>query len=192
MLGLNKYYIMTQGANGIVNVFSQLTFIKLLSICFLMHKAFAKVEPPNYNFSLDTLNLFMPKKSVKNVKQKYPKMSIQKVQNGNTLYKVYINQRRYKFPVLFQAKGDVITDFYTRLPAYFLHDVFHQSLINRIGKQNKYFKKEEAAVYIWNKKKLTHVYSGGCTITCFPIYYTVYETYKGSIFSSLKLHPKAL
>lgn len=65
-------------------------------------------------------------------------------------------------------------DFYAKLPSYFLHDIFLQSLVNRYGKQNSYVKKERSAVYIWNNiEGNKHYYSGSCTITCFPVFYSV-------------------
>lgn len=139
----------------------------------------AKVKAPNYDFSLDSFKIFMPSSSLATIKTKYKNISLEKKEKGLSTYKVYVDQLRFKFPVFFQTRDEKVTDFYARLPAYFLHDIFHQSLINRLGKQNKYLKKEEAAVYVWNKKDLTHVYSGGCTITCFAIYYTVYLNDKG-------------
>lgn len=159
-----------------MNFLSQLTFVIAISTLLLPFSGFAKVDPPNYDFSLDTLKVFMPGEKLEDLKKKYSKtLELQKSERGVSLYKVYVKQLRYKFPVFFQIKDSVVIDFYARLPAYFLHDIFHQSVINRFGKQDKYFKKEEAAVYIWNKKENIHVYSGGCTITCFPIYYTVYK-----------------
>ena len=62
------------------------------------------------------------------------------------------------------------------LPQYFSHDLFHQALINRLGKQDSYLKKNKTAVYRWkNRKGLNYIYAGACTITCFPIYYAVYR-----------------
>jgi hypothetical protein len=79
---------------------------------------------------------------------------------------------RYKFPVFVQVANGQVLDFFARLPAYFLHDVFHQSLINRYGKQDLYFKKDSNAIYIWNDEEgIRFTYSGGCTINCFPIYF---------------------
>jgi hypothetical protein len=89
-------------------------------------------------------------------------------------YKFYVAHIRYKFSILVQFNNGVVTDFHARLPQYFLHDIFHQSLINRLGPQDIYKKKEEQAIYIWkNKKNMRHHYTGACTITCFPIYYAV-------------------
>ena len=89
-------------------------------------------------------------------------------------YQFMVEHIRYKFSVMAQFQNGKVLDFHARLPQYFLHDIFHQSLINKLGTQDVYKKVEEQAVYIWNNKNNNkHYYSGGCTITCFPIYYGV-------------------
>ena len=83
----------------------------------------------------------------------------------------YVKQLRYRFSVMVQIEGNKVVDFFATLPSYFLHDVFHQSLINRLGKQTRYFYQENSAVYLWkNKKGIDFIYRATCTITCFPIY----------------------
>lgn len=139
-------------------------------------QSYAKVDPPNYDFSLDRLGPFMPGKSLQESLKEQAEVEVIRKEKGYEVRKIYIEHIRYKFPLLIQSKDGVITDFYARLPAYFLHNIFHQSLINRLGDQDIYKKLEEQAVYAWkNKKGNNHVYSGACTITCFPVYYTVFQ-----------------
>jgi hypothetical protein len=136
--------------------------------------SFAKVDPPNYDFSLKKLQNFMPGKTFGGIKKTYPKSELYSKNKNSEIYKYYISHFRYKFPVFVQFKNKVVTDFFARLPSYFSHDIFHQSLINRYKLQDKYNKYEESAVYTWNNiKGNRHIYFGSCTITCFPIYYTV-------------------
>lgn len=145
-----------------------------LFIFSLALNAHPKVDPPNYNFSLDQLNTFMPGKKIEDVKEKFGEGEVLRKKGAFEVRKFYVSHIRYKFPLLAQIHKGKITDFYARLPAYFLHDIFHQSIINRIGKQDVYKKVEEQAVYIWkNKNGLRYVYSGACSITCFPVYYSV-------------------
>ena len=151
----------------------------------------AKIEPPNYNFSVDKFQDFMPGKKLADINKKYPgKKEVMFKQGPFITYKYYIEHIRYKFAILVQTINGAVTDFHARLPQYFLHDIFHQSLINRFGKQDFYKKTEESAIYIWtNKKNINHVYSGACTITCFPIFYAVKEVkhkYGGSYQSLLE------
>jgi hypothetical protein len=134
--------------------------------------ALALVEPPNYDFSIDKFQLFMPGKAYTEIEKVYGKGDLLFKKGQFTTYKFYIEHIRYKFPILVQTKDGKVTDFHANLPTYFLHDIFHQSLINRIGMQDKYLHVDEQAVYIWNNKDgVKHVYSGACSITCFPIFY---------------------
>jgi len=133
-----------------------------------------QVEPPNYNFSIDSLLVLKPGSDLAMIESKLGKGVV--VDNGGTrqTIKFYVSQLRYKFPVLVQVFQGKVTDFYARLPSYFLHDVFHQSLINRFGKQDSYQKIEETAVYTWkNKEGAKVIYYGICTITCFPMAMTM-------------------
>jgi hypothetical protein len=151
-----------------------LVFILPALIMINTPNIWAKVTPPNYTFKLDDLNIFKPGKALTELEKKHGKG--EEIKN-NGLVKVYrfkVKHQAYNFPVIVQAKEGKILDFYATLPRYFLHDVFHQSIINRIGKQDQYFNKDEHSIYIWNNKEnFRHVYSAACTITCFPIFYSV-------------------
>lgn len=133
----------------------------------------AEVTPPNYNFSLDSLKVFKPGSTRAAFEKKYGKGEVWKEGNKTIVLKYYVAQIRYKFPVFVQVFDGKVVDFFARLPTYFLHDLFHQSIINRVGKQDKYFRLENNALYKWNNKKgIDYIYSGTCTITCFPIFYS--------------------
>ena len=160
-----------------MNYFSR-AFLAIIALSFSF-LAFSKVDPPNYDFSLDKFKVFMPGEKLSTIQKKMGKGEVVKTEGASTVYRFYVAHIRYKFPVLVQFQNGEVTDFHARLPAYFLHNIFHQSLINRLGPQNLYKKDEEQAVYIWknkegkNEKRLRHIYSGACTITCFPVYYAV-------------------
>ncbi len=139
-----------------------------------MSKVFCKVEPPNYNFSIDTLKDFYPDSDVKELEKKYGSAETMSTSGGNLTLRFYVAHLRYKFAVIVQTQDGKVLDMFAKLPSYFLHDIFHQSLINRLGKQNEYKRVGEEAVYKWTKTPLTHVYSGACTITCFPVFYAVF------------------
>lgn len=141
----------------------------------------AKVEAPNYNFSLDTLSDFFPDKPSAPLETKYGKPEMMSDEGELKTFKYNVAHIRYKFPVIVQVKDGVIVDFFARLPSYFLHDIFFQSLVNRYGKQTTYKKTGEEAFYTWDKAPLKHIYSASCTITCFPIFYAVEKSDAGSI-----------
>ncbi len=134
----------------------------------------AKVEAPNYDFSLESLNPFFPDMALSVPTEKFGKPEVMNSVNGTQTLKFYVAHLRYKFPVLVQVKDDKTLDFFAKLPSYFLHDLFFQSLVNKLGKQTSYKKFGEEAFYTWEKDNLKHIYSAACTITCFPIFYAVH------------------
>ena len=130
-----------------------------------------KEKIPNYNFSLDSLKIFYPNNKLDDIEKKSGKGLLVKENGGFIIKKYFVSHIRYKFPVFVQYENGLSLDFFARLPTYFLHDIFHQSLINRYGPQNQFFKLENSALYVWkNVKGLKLIYNGSCTITCFPQY----------------------
>ena len=144
----------------------------LIVYCALVNEANSKVDPPNYNFSINSLKIFFPGNDFNTVVKKYGKGEVVDSSTPIVTYKYYVAQIRYKFPVYVQVFEGKILDFFARLPTYFSHVLFHQAIINRYGKQDVYRKIEENALYTWkNEKGIKFIYSGTCTITCFPIYF---------------------
>jgi len=116
----------------------------------------------------------MPGQKLVDIEKVYKKKELVFKDDRFLTYKFQVTHVKYNFPILVQFYNGEVTDFHSRLPSYFLHDIFHQSLINKLGKQDVYKRLEEQAIYIWkNKNDTRHYYSGGCAITCFPIYYAV-------------------
>jgi hypothetical protein len=133
----------------------------------------AKVTPPNYDFSTDTLQDFFPDKSLSELEVKYGKPDVLRSGNDVQMLRFWVKHIHYKFPVIVQANKEKVIDMFATLPSYFLHDVFHQSLIKRWGKQKDYKRVDEEAYYRWVDDEKTMHYSATCTITCFPIYFSV-------------------
>lgn len=146
---------------------------------YFLTQAYAKVDPPNYDFSLKKFDLFMPGSKLADIEKEYKFKEVVFNQGTYITYKFYVEHMRYKFAILVQTQDGIVLDFHARLPQYFLHDIFHQSLINKIGKQNTYKNKNEHSLYVWdNTNGNQHIYSSACTITCFPIYYAVKKIMK--------------
>jgi len=143
----------------------------------------AKVESPNYNFDLESFSVFFPGKPVSEIDSKFGKGETMSEEEGVKTLKYTVTDKRYHFVVLVLVKEGVVEDFFARLPSYFLHDVFFQSLTNRYGKQTTYKNTFEEAFYIWDIPPLKHIYSASCTITCFPIFYSVQK--KDSAWQSI-------
>jgi hypothetical protein len=137
----------------------------------LVNSANALVTPKNYDFTYDKFREFYPDTQLSEIQKKYPQLKLINKEGSTELYEATIIHVRYKFPLYIQVKDAKVIDFYAKLPSYFIHDIFHQSLINRFGKQNKFYNKDGTSIYIWNNAdNLLITYSGACTITCFPIF----------------------
>lgn len=134
----------------------------------------AKVEAPNYHFDLDSLSVFYPGQPLNAIQKKYGKGEVMSESGGIKTFKFQVKETRYQFPVIIQVENEKVLDFFARLPSYFLHDVFFQSLRNRLGKQDVYKKYGEEAFYTWEKNSIKYIYSAACTITCFPIFYSAH------------------
>jgi hypothetical protein len=148
-------------------------FSKIIGIYFFLFPSLllGKVDPKNYNFSLDQLNDFNVNKTIQEIKTKYGDGEEVFKDNKTITYKYYISHIRYRFPIFVTFYQEKSLGYFAKLPSYFLHDVFHQSLINRFEKQDHYSKQGNAAIYIWNNEKgMRYTYHGQCTITCFPVY----------------------
>lgn len=123
------------------------------------------------DFKLDTLLLFTPGNLKTDVEKNFKNGKVIRNDDDILLVRYEVSHTHYKFPVFVQYKNDIIHDMSASLPQYFLHDVFHQSLINRFKKQDKYKRVDEEAVYEWSDVKgVKMTYGASCTITCFPVF----------------------
>ena len=148
--------------------------MKIISAVLILLAYFSvkgETTPPNYNFSLKQLDFFYPGNSLENIQKQHGKG----VFYAPGLHRFYLSHQRYRFPLFLQVEDNRSTGFHATLPTYFLHDVFHQELIDRYGKQDQYLKKENSAVYVWNTPGTRIIYSAQCTITCFPNYLMVVD-----------------
>ncbi len=143
----------------------------LVASGLLVNRAFSKVEAPNYDFTLEKLEPFTPGKSIAELPKKLGKGEVTEDKGDTKIIRYNLVHARYNFPIYVQEQKGIILDFYARLPTYFLHDTFHQSLINKFGKQTKYHRQENDALYVWeNLSGMRVIYSGACTVTCYPNY----------------------
>ena len=140
-----------------------------------VNDSFSEVRAPQDHFMLEQLAPFFPGKSFSDIPDRWGKPKLMGRKGGVSLFRFKISHNHYRFPLMVQVYNNKVVDFFASLPSYFLHDVFHQSLINRYGKQSTYIRKDKQAYYEWKTKQgLLHSYAGACSITCFPIYYSVY------------------
>lgn len=146
--------------------------IRLILPCLLLmfQPLKAKVESPNYHFDLKEFDSYLPGKTIE---PSSGQLLLLNKKGSTTLYKSEIKTTKYHIPLFITLEKNTVIDFYAKLPSYFLHDVFFQSLINQYGKQTSYQMKNEHAVYTWDTKELLITYSATCTITCFPLFLSI-------------------
>lgn len=160
----------------------------LLALLFFSFNSWSKIDPPNYDFSLQSLEDFAPGKTLAEITSKIGQGETIRKEGSLITKKYSIEHLRYKFPVVVNFSQDKVADMYAVLPSYFLHDVFHQSIINRYGKQDEFKNLNGTSVYIWkNKNNLKIIYSATCTITCFPLYFSLVglEASSGASFTPM-------
>ena len=130
----------------------------------------AQKEVPNYDFSLENLKTFFPSSTRAAIERVAGKGTLIKTNGDFVIRKYYVAQLRYKFPVFVQFYQNQSIEFFARLPTYFLHDLFHQALINRYGNQDQYVRLENSALYVWkNAENNLIIYNGMCTQRAFPV-----------------------
>ena len=153
--------------------------IIFISLSFFIHStSYAQTNIENKNpifpiFNLTDLLPFTPGRTLDKIPKELGEGTDLTIEKALKVKRYLLTHQTYKFPVWVQYNNNTILDSYIRLPSYFLHDSFFQSLINRYGQHSKYIQKDSAAVYIWTKTSIKRVYSGTCTITCFPIYFSM-------------------
>ncbi len=138
---------------------------------------FARTSLPNYQLSLDTLQLFAPGNKQADLENKWGKGLLVARLGPTTIYRFSLKYEQYHFPIWVQIFQEQTLDFFAQLPSYFLHDLFYQAIINRQGKPDIHFLQENNAVYWWQQKNnVQHLYGASCTIICFPLYYAQQTT----------------
>lgn len=133
-----------------------------------------EIKSPNYDFTLTSLELFFPGKSLEEAKKTNPNSEI--FEDNGDLKVIRFNLKRagYKLDVYTQVKKDEIVDLYVRLPQHFLHDLLLADLQKKYKKQDHFIRKDLSALYVWKNREGHHLlYHGSCSITCFPMYLEV-------------------
>ncbi len=133
--------------------------------------ALTQVSPSDPALFMDSWQVFHPGAKLSVLRSVHGQGELAEELEDSQIYRFQVASRRYQLILLVQARDGIVLDFLLRLPSYFLHDTLHQRLIDRMGRQNHYFKKDNAAVYRWNDVKGHQIYyAAACTLVCFPLY----------------------
>lgn len=137
-------------------------------LIYLVH---AGITPPNYDFTLKSLETFYPGKLIEDVKKANPSFKTIEENGDKKLFLFHIKRPNYILDIYTQVKKDQITDLYVRLPQHFLHDVFLKELQTKWKKHDRFTRKDGSALYTWfNRDNFNIIYQGSCSITCFPMF----------------------
>ena len=132
----------------------------------------ADITPPNYDFSLSSLEPFFPGATMEKIKSDKTIQSDIFEDNGNLkTLKIKLVKPDYKLEIYLQTKDDKVTDMFVRLPQHFYHDLILADLQKKYKKQDKFIRKDMSALYLWmNRDGNNVIYHGSCSITCFPMF----------------------
>jgi len=158
----------------------------LLSLIVAIH---AEITPPNYDFTLKSLDTFTPGKNIEEIKKQNPKFDVFEDNGEQKILRFKIIRANYSLDVYTQVKKDLVTDLFVRLPQHFLHDIFLSDLQKKWKKQDKFVRHDRSAIYVWlNRDNLNIIYHGSCSITCFPMFIEIVSTDKSVTPMYVKLN----
>ena len=142
--------------------------IHIFSYFFIIH---AEITPPNYDFSLKSIENFTPGKNIEEIKKANPKFDLFEDSGDKKIFRFKIKRQNYLLDVYTQVKKDLVTDLFVRLPQHFFHDPLLTELQKKWNKQDRYVRHDKSAVYVWlNRDNTNIIYQGSCSITCFPMF----------------------
>ncbi|MDO9181826.1 MAG: hypothetical protein Q7U04_05430, partial [Bacteriovorax sp.] len=158
----------------------------LLSFIFLIH---AEITPPNYDFTLKSIENFTPGKNIEEIKKQNTKFEIFLDNGDQKILKFKLMRANYSLDVYTQVKKDIVTDLFVRLPQHFLHDILLQDLQKKWKKQDRFVRHDKSAIYVWlNRDNNNIIYQGSCSITCFPMFIEISSNDKSIIPMYVKLN----
>ena len=133
---------------------------------------FAEIKTPNYDFSLSTIEPFLPEKKLDDIqKDKTIQSEIYEDLGSTKVWKVKVKKPNFHLVIFVQVKNDVIVDSFIRMPQHFNHDQILKQLRDKFQKHDRYVVKDKSALYSWmNKNNMNILYHGSCSISCFPIF----------------------
>lgn len=158
----------------------------LFASIFSIH---AEITPPNYDFTLKSIDNFTPGKNIEEIKKQNPKFDIFEDNGDQKILRFKLKRAEYSLDVYTQVKKDIVTDLFVRLPQHFLHDIFLKDLQDKWKKQDKYVRRDRSAIYVWlNRDNVNIIYHGSCSITCFPMFIEIVSTDKSVVPMYVKLN----
>ena len=161
-------------------------FINIFAFIVSIH---AEITPPNYDFTLKTIENFTPGKKIEEIKKENPKFDVFEDNGDQKILRFKLKRSNYSLDVYTQVKKDIVTDLFVRLPQFFLHDIFLGDLQKKWKKQDRYVRHDKSAIYVWlNRDNTNIIYQGSCSITCFPMFIEIASADKSVVPMYVKLN----
>lgn len=161
----------------------------LTFLSYFIFSIHAEITPPNYDFTLKSLENFLPGKNIEEIKKQNPKFDLFADSGDQKILRFKLKRTGYTLDLYTQVKKDVVTDLFVRLPQHFLHDIFLTDLQNKWKKQDRFVRHDRSAIYVWlNRDNNNIIYHGSCSITCFPMFIEIVSTDKTVIPMYQKLN----
>lgn len=135
----------------------------------------AEITPPNFDFTIKTLEPFFPGSTLAKIKEdKAITSDIYEDKGNQKIVKIRFKREKYALDIFVQTKDEKVTDMFVRMPQHFNHDIFLTELQKNYKKQDKFIRKDMSALYVWmNQGGNKIIYHGSCSISCFPMFIEV-------------------
>ena len=139
-------------------------------ISFFIGQTVWTQKPSTPTFSLEELNAYLPDQKF-NAPKKFTSLD---KELEREIFIFQWNLSSFYVTAHVQTDKGMIQDSYFRFPNNFSHDTILTLLQKQFGKQNKFHKIPNNALYVWKDKDyqgktMDIIYHGSCTMTCFPM-----------------------
>lgn len=143
-------------------------------------------------FKLSELNPYLPGNSIDKGKPELKKAVVLDKEGEKEILLFKYQLPKFYLTTNLQIEKNEILDSYFRFPNNYSHDIVLSLLQKQFGKQTKYYKKNNDALYWWldkdfEGKTMDIIYHGSCSLSCFPmgIHFVGKKAIENPSFSSL-------
>jgi hypothetical protein len=125
-------------------------------------------------FSLTELSPYLPGNLIDKGKPEIKKAVVLDKEGDKEILLLKYQLPKFYLMTNLQIEKNEILDSYFRFPNNYSHDIILTLLQKKFGKQTKYYKKNNDALYWWldkdfDGKTMDIIYHGSCSLSCFPL-----------------------
>lgn len=149
------------------NRIMKLFILFFITLSFNINAEFAE-------FKLNELNPYLPGNVIDKGKPELKKAVVLDKEGEKEILLLKYQLPKFYLTTNLQVEKNEILDSYFRFPNNYSHDIVLTLLQKQFGKQTKYYKKNNDALYWWldkdfEGKTVDVIYHGSCSLTCFPL-----------------------